>query len=117
MRRAGMDYLAAVDMVRYASWRRFIESRATQSGGAGRIVLVTTRAAVPYTEFAFRPDDVLLMGRESMGVPDEVHAFADARVVVPMAAGARSLNVAVSAAMVAGEALRQTGGFPVGCGS
>lgn len=113
MRRAGMDYLAQVKMVRHASWRRFLDSRPTHSGGGGRLVLLTTRAAVSYTDFAFRSDDTLLLGRESAGVPDEVHDIADARVTVPMTPGARSLNVAISAAMVAGEALRQTGGFPV----
>jgi tRNA (cytidine/uridine-2'-O-)-methyltransferase len=74
-------------------------------------VLLTTRAALPYTAFAFQPGDTLLVGRESAGTPDEVHAAADARVVIPMAAGARSLNVINAAAMVLGEALRQTAGF------
>ncbi|EKV26614.1 tRNA (cytosine34-2'-O-)-methyltransferase [Caenispirillum salinarum AK4] len=117
MRRAGMDYMAQVDMIRHASWRRFLDSRPTRPGGEGRLVLLTTRASVPYTDFAFRADDTLLLGRESAGVPDEVHDLADARVVVPMAEGARSLNVAVSAAMVVGEALRQTGGFATGSGA
>ena len=76
-------------------------------------MLATTRGATPYTGFAFRPDDILLMGRESAGVPDEVHGAADARLAVPMRPGLRSLNVAVAAAMMAGEALRQTGAFPV----
>jgi tRNA (cytidine/uridine-2'-O-)-methyltransferase len=74
-------------------------------------VLATTKAA-SYTEFAFGASDVVLVGRESAGVPEEVHAAADARVVVPMRPGLRSLNVAVAAAMVLGEALRQTGAFP-----
>lgn len=78
MRRAGMDYLAQVKMVRHASWRRFLDSRPTHSGGGGRLVLLTTRAAVSYTDFAFRSDDTLLLGRESAGVPDEVHDIADA---------------------------------------
>lgn len=115
MRRAGMDYVAAVDVVRHASWRRFLDSRAdtTRPGGrCGRVVLLTTRGSVPYTEAAFQPDDTLLLGRESAGVPDDVHAEADLRVVIPMAAGMRSLNVAMAAAMVTGEALRQTARFP-----
>ena len=77
-------------------------------------MLATTKAATPYTEFAFERDDVVLVGRESAGVPDEVHAAADARIVVPMRPGLRSLNVAVAAAMILGEALRQTGAFPPG---
>jgi tRNA (cytidine/uridine-2'-O-)-methyltransferase len=108
-RRAGMDYLDAVEMTRHASWARFEEARrATER----RLVLATTRAALPYTEAAYRPGDVLLVGRESAGVPDEVHAAADLRVLIPMRPGLRSLNVALAAAMIAGEALRQTGGFP-----
>jgi len=107
LRRAGMDYLDGLDLARHVSWRAFRES-----GPAGRLVLLTTKAAQPYAGFAFRPDDVLLVGRESLGVPDEVHQAADARIIIPMAAGRRSLNVAVAAAMVLGEALRQTDGFP-----
>jgi tRNA (cytidine/uridine-2'-O-)-methyltransferase len=106
LRRAGMDYLAHADYTAHASWEAFL------AAGAGRLVLLTTRAALPYTQFAFAAGDVLLLGRESAGVPDEVHARADARVGVPMAPGLRSLNVAVAAAMVLGEALRQTDGFP-----
>jgi tRNA (cytidine/uridine-2'-O-)-methyltransferase len=109
LRRAGLDYLDRVAITRHASWRAFAEWRAR---AGARLVLATTRAALPYTEFAFSPDDVILVGRESAGVPDEVHAAADARVVIPMQPGLRSLNVAVSAAMILGEALRQTGGFP-----
>ena len=75
-------------------------------------MLLTTRAAVPYTQFAFAADDVLMVGRESSGVPDRIHEVADARVVIPLRQGLRSLNVAVAASMVLGEALRQTGGFP-----
>ena len=74
-------------------------------------MLLTTAASLSYLDFSYRADDILLLGRESAGVPDEVHAAADARVVIPMRAGLRSLNVALAAAMVAGEALRQTGGF------
>ena len=79
---------------------------------AGRLVLLTTRGATPLHDFAFAPDDVLLFGRESAGVPEEVHARADARVVFPMAPGVRSMNLSVSAGIVAAEALRQTGGWP-----
>ena len=107
LRRAGMDYLDQLDLTRHVSWSAF---RSGQT--AGRLVLLTTRAAVPYTAFTFRPDDRLLLGRESAGVPEEVHAAADARVVIPLRPPARSLNVALAAAMVLGEALRQTGAFP-----
>jgi tRNA (cytidine/uridine-2'-O-)-methyltransferase len=105
-RRAGLDYLESLEIARHASWRAFEAWRATQGL---RVVLATTKAAMPYTEFAFAPCDVLLVGRESAGVPDEVHAAADALVLVPMRPGMRSLNVAVAAAMILGEALRQTG--------
>src|ERR1700761_7029689 len=105
-RRAGMDYLAGADIARHASWERFREIQ------AGRLILLTTKAAIPYPDFAFAADDTLLVGRESAGAPDEVHAAADARLVIPMRAGMRSLNVAHAAAMVLGEALRQTQGFP-----
>ncbi len=110
-RRAGLDYLDAVDLTRHPSWRAYRAWR-DRGGRGGRLVLLTTRAQVPYTDFAFRPDDTLMVGRESAGVPGDVAAAADARVRVPMAKGRRSLNVAVAAAMVLGEALRQTKGFP-----
>jgi tRNA (cytidine/uridine-2'-O-)-methyltransferase len=106
-RRAGLDYLDHLDLMRHPSWRAFEAWRAERGL---RLVLATTRAALPYTAFAFGPNDVVLMGRESAGVPDEVHEAAEARVVVPMRPGLRSLNVAVAAAMILGEALRQTGG-------
>ncbi len=109
LRRAGMDYLDRVALRRHVSWPAFLAAR---DGGLGRLVLLTTRAETPYAAFRFHADDVLLVGRESAGVPEAVHGAADARVHVPMAAGMRSLNVAVAAAMVLGEALRQTGGFP-----
>lgn len=107
-RRAGLDYLDRLEIARHASWRAFEAWRAERGA---RLVLASTRAATPYTQFAFAPGDVLLVGRESAGVPDEVHAAADARLVVPMRPGLRSLNVAVAAAMIVGEALRQTGAF------
>jgi len=110
LRRSGMDYLNHVTITRHISWSTFEEWR---RGGRSRLVLATTKGAVPYTDFAYEPEDIILVGRESAGVPDEVHAAADARIVIPMQAGMRSLNVAVSAAMILGEALRQTGSFPI----
>jgi tRNA (cytidine/uridine-2'-O-)-methyltransferase len=105
VRRAGMDYADLAVMRRFASWERFQQERPP-----GRLVLLTTRGAQPYLDFAFRADDTLLLGRDSAGVPDAVHAYVDARLVIPMQAGARALNVSQSAAMVLGEALRQTAG-------
>ncbi|MDQ0394690.1 tRNA (cytidine(34)-2'-O)-methyltransferase [Labrys monachus] len=107
-RRAGMDYLDRVEIQRHASFAAFERWR---SGAGHRLVLLTTRAAIPHVAFTFQPDDVLLVGRESAGVPDAVHEAADARILVPMRPALRSLNVAMAAAMVVGEALRQTGGF------
>jgi coproporphyrinogen III oxidase len=109
LRRAGMDYLERVGITRHVSWRGFEEWRATTGA---RLLLATTRAALPYTALSYRPDDIILIGRESAGVPDEVHAAADERILIPMRPGLRSLNVAVTAAMILGEALRQTGCFP-----
>ncbi len=103
-RRAGMDYLDHVRIDRHISWTAFEDWRA---GARRRLVLLTTKAALPAWDFAFAPGDILLVGRESLGVPDEVHAAADARVTIPMQPGMRSLNVAVSAAIVLGEAMRQ----------
>jgi tRNA (cytidine/uridine-2'-O-)-methyltransferase len=103
-RRAGMDYRG--EMVRHAGWEAF------RSGLRGRLVLLTTRAALPYPGFLFQPSDTLMVGRESAGVPDEVHDAASARLLIPMRPGMRSLNVAQAAAMVLGEALRQTDAFP-----
>lgn len=107
-RRAGMDYLAHVDLTRHLSWDAFRAARE----GKGRLVLLTTRASLAYTEFAFAHGDTLLVGRESAGVPEEVHATADASLRIPMQPELRSLNVAGAAAMVLGEALRQMNGFP-----
>ncbi len=104
LRRAAMDYVDLLDYQRHSSWSAFQE----QIQGR-RLVLLSTKAAMPYTDFAFRPDDLLMVGRESAGVPDDVHARADARLLIPMVPAARSINVAVSAAMVLGEALRQLG--------
>lgn len=108
LRRSGLDYLEHVAITRHRSWDAFAQWR-RESGT--RLVLATTAGALPYTEFAFRDGDCILMGRESAGVPDAVHEAADARIVVPIRFGLRSLNVAVAAAMILGEGLRQTGGF------
>jgi tRNA (cytidine/uridine-2'-O-)-methyltransferase len=108
LRRAGLDYAEAANVTRHVSYQRFVDGRP-----AGRLILLTTAAEQPYTEFRFEADDIVLLGRESAGVPDRVHDRADARLKVPMMDGMRSLNVAVAAAMVIGEALRQTGGFAV----
>jgi tRNA (cytidine/uridine-2'-O-)-methyltransferase len=110
LRRAGLDYLDHVEIARHVSFSAFIAARSA-SAPAGRLILLTTAGDMNYTDFAFAEGDTLLLGRESAGVPDGVHQMADARVRVPMRPGLRSLNVAVAAAMVLGEALRQTGGF------
>ena len=104
LRRAAMDYGGVCDLVRHSSWQAFLETR-----DPGRLVLLSTAAAVPYPDFTFAPTDVLLLGRESRGVPDDIHAQADARVRIPMAGGLRSLNVAMAAAVVLSESLRQLG--------
>ena len=109
-RRAGMDYLKSADIRRHASWNRFRDG--FPDDGGQRLVLLTTRGAMAYADFAFQASDTLLVGRESAGVPQEVHDAADARLVIPLQPGLRSLNVAQAAAMVLGEALRQTGLFP-----
>ena len=106
LKRAGMDYLAAAELCRHASWDAFV------ARPHGRLVLLTTQATLPYHRFAFRPDDTLLLGRESAGVPDAVHRAADARLVIPLRPGLRSLNVTLAAAIVLGEALRQLEAFP-----
>ncbi|MFA7430833.1 MAG: TrmH family RNA methyltransferase [Rhodospirillaceae bacterium] len=108
LRRAGMDYRELAVVTRHASWERFLADRPHK----GRIVLLSTQAAQSHTAFSYESDDTLLMGRESAGVPQDVFAAADARIIIPMAAGARSLNVAMAAAIVAAEALRQMDGFP-----
>jgi tRNA (cytidine/uridine-2'-O-)-methyltransferase len=101
MKRSVMDYADHADVTRHVSWPAF------QAQRRGRLVLLTTRAAVPYTQVTYQPDDILLLGRESAGVPDDVHDAADLRVLIPMRPGTRSLNVAIAAAMVLGEVLRQ----------
>ena len=112
MRRAGMDYLEQVSYRRHNSWQEFLAFRQMYPDEYGRIVLMTTHASYPYTDFHFEKNDIILMGRESAGVPEEVHHTADARLLIPINPNARSINMAVSAAMVIGEALRQTNLFP-----
>jgi tRNA (cytidine/uridine-2'-O-)-methyltransferase len=107
IRRAGMDYIDAADIARHSSWQAFLDNRQ----GSGRLVLLTVQGATAYSNFAFAPGDIIIAGRESAGVPDEVHNAADARLLVPMQKGMRSLNVVNASAMVLGEALRQTKGF------
>ncbi len=105
LKRAGMDYLAAAALTRHVNWEHFEKWRV---GTRRRLILATTKASQRYTDFAFRPDDILLFGRESAGVPDHVHEHADGRILIPMVEGQRSINLALSAAMIAGEAMRQT---------
>ncbi|MBL8907653.1 MAG: tRNA (cytidine(34)-2'-O)-methyltransferase [Rhizobiales bacterium] len=106
-RRAGLDYLDKAKVVRETSWAAFLDATAGR-----RRILTSTKATIPYVDFAFRTGDIILMGRESAGVPEHVHATAEARLLIPMQPGLRSLNVAVACAMVSGEALRQLNGFP-----
>jgi len=109
LRRAGMDYLEAVDISRHQDWETF---RGVTAKRGRRLVLLTTKGTTPFLDFGFAAGDVLLLGRESAGVPEEVHRAAAARLVIPMREGLRSLNVALAAAMVLSEALRQTDAFP-----
>ncbi len=105
-RRAGLDYLDQVAILRHASFSAFEDWR--RDAGA-RLLLLTTRGATSYLDHAYRPGDILLLGRESAGVPDRVHQAADARLRIPIREGLRSINVAMAAAMALGEAIRQTG--------
>jgi tRNA (cytidine/uridine-2'-O-)-methyltransferase len=107
MRRAGMDYLEHAELVRHASWDAFLAQH-----GAGRIVLLTSKGDTAYTDFAFAAGDAIVLGRESAGALDFVHARAQARLRIPLKSGLRSINVAQAGAMVLGEALRQTRMFP-----
>jgi tRNA (cytidine/uridine-2'-O-)-methyltransferase len=106
LKRAGMDYLEIAALTRHLDFAAF---DAWRTGEGRRLILFSTKAALPYTEFSFEVGDILLFGRESAGVPDGVHDRADARLLIPMPGGGRSLNVALSAAMAAGEAMRQLG--------
>jgi tRNA (cytidine/uridine-2'-O-)-methyltransferase len=105
-RRAGMDYLDRVTIMRHDSWSKFEQWR---NDGRYRLILFTTKGSRSYLDYRYGADDILLFGRESAGVPDGVVTAADARLVIPIQPGLRSLNVAMSAAMALGEALRQTG--------
>lgn len=107
LRRAGLDYLDHVDLTRHQSWEEFLAARLADTEPV-RLVLLTSHAVMPYTDFAFATGDVILLGRESAGVPEAVHSLAHARLKIPMHGRLRSLNIAVAAAMVVGEALRQT---------
>lgn len=109
MRRAGMDYLDKVRVHRHSSWNTFRDWAAT---GRRRVVLLSTKASERLDRFVFQPDDVIMVGRESAGVPDAVADAADARVRIPLAPGVRSLNVAMAGAIAMAEALRQLNGFP-----
>lgn len=104
LKRSGMDYVEMATVTRHDDWSAFL---AFARDGGHRLVLFTTKGAEPYTQFEFKPGDILLFGRESAGVPDAVHEAADARLIIPMAKGRRSLNLAVSVAMATGEAVRQ----------
>lgn len=106
LKRAGMDYLELAALRRHACWEEFEAWRRKEGR---RLVLFSTAGNIPYCAFSFRDGDILLFGRESAGVPELVHNTADYRLLIPMKAGARSLNVALAAAMGCGEALRQTG--------
>lgn len=106
LRRAGLDYLDHVEIERHQTFEQFL------CKCPARLILLSVRGAEAHHRFAFEASDTLLLGRESAGVPDSVHARADARVRIPMRGGLRSLNIAVAASMVLGEALRQTDGFP-----
>lgn len=114
LRRAGLDYLADVRLTRHVNWTAFCDDVTAPEAGnpARRLVLATTHAATPHHSFAYRPDDVLLFGRESSGVPNEVHEAAGARIRIPMRPGLRSLNLAVSAAIILDSALTCTAGWP-----
>jgi tRNA (cytidine/uridine-2'-O-)-methyltransferase len=110
-RRAGMNYLDHVTISRHDSWTKF---EAWRAGDGGRLIVFSTKAAQPYLDHRYRDNDILLFGRESAGVTQDVVEAADERLVIPIAPGMRSLNVAMSVAMALGEALRQTGGRPMG---
>lgn len=107
LRRTAMDYGAPETLKRHSSWESFREK-----GESGRLILFTTKGATPLIDFEFRLDDRLVFGRESAGVPENVHAAADARVVIPITKGARSFNLATSVAIAGFEALRQVGRLP-----
>ncbi|WP_439272003.1 tRNA (cytidine(34)-2'-O)-methyltransferase [Pseudochrobactrum sp. HB0163] len=105
LKRAGMDYLEQAALVRHLDWEHFNNWRLAQGR---RLVLLSTKAAQPYTDYCCKPEDILLFGRESAGVPQHVHEMCEERIIIPMVEGARSLNLALSVAMAAGEAIRQS---------
>lgn len=107
LKRAGMDYLEQAEIARHASWAAF---QAAHVGA--RLLLLTTKGDTSYIDFAFAPGDILILGRESAGVPPDVHDAVRARLRIPIRDGIRSLNVAQAGAIVIAEALRQAGGFP-----
>lgn len=107
LRRSGMDYLEHVQLTRHLDWEAFLSTKQDQ-----RLVLLTAHASIPYADFKFSSTDIIMLGRESAGVPKTVHDAADARLLIPMQPQRRSINIAIAAAMVLGEALRQTGSFP-----
>ncbi len=106
LKRAGMDYIDHVDLVRHMDWESFCASV------TGRLILMTTKGSSSLYDFAFQPSDVLLMGQESAGAPDYVHARCDGRVQIPMHQGLRSLNISMAAGIALAEGLRQTGQLP-----
>ena len=106
LKRAGMDYLDKDDVTRHMAWETFIEKYPNH-----RLVLLTTKSSVPHTDFKFKEDDILLFGRESAGVPDDVHNYVQSRIRIPMMPEERSLNIAISCGIAVSEALRQTGLF------
>ena len=108
MKRAGMDYLNHADLTIHKSWKSYIEQRQEKK----RIILLTTKATTSYINFKFNPDDTLLLGRETSSVPSEIHDVVDARLKIPMQERMRSLNVAIAAAIVLGDALKQTNQLP-----
>ena len=108
LRRAALDYAALASVHRHASWDDYLAVR----DPASRLVLLTTQGSAPLHRFVFAAGDTLLLGRESAGVPDFVHDASAARIVIPLAPGARSLNVALAGAIALAEALRQTGRMP-----
>ena len=111
LRRAGLDYLEQVELVRHNSWQAYRTAWRAEAPDE-RLVLLTTHGSLAYTDFAFAPGDRLVLGRESAGVPEALHVEADARLSIPLRSGLRSLNVAQAAAMALGEALRQLAAFP-----
>ena len=112
MRRAGMDYLEFAKYRRHDSWADFLAYRESHTDEYGRLILMTTHGKKSFVDFQFLQNDIILMGRESAGVPESVHNTVDAQLLIPMNPNARSVNMAISAAMAVTEALRQTNGFP-----